>query len=664
MQTPHVSAEIRAEKTSAQPQTETWIGLRLNIIPRWHVYWLNPGDSGLPTKVQWTLPDGWEISDIQWPIPSRIKLLPLVNFGFDGDVLFGFKLKIPKDASGKKVISAKASWLVCKESCIPEKADLDFTVDVSPHAPMKNPWSISFDLLRGQQPQKNILQASIKAEDDKFNLVVSDEQKILENKKLDFFPYDSQILKTDDVESKREGNSVTLQLNKSDPFNAEAKSLRGILVTEEAALKKSFEVDLPLPTIGVKTEIAATAGEKAKSVPPTAASPLELILSVVFAFLGGIILNLMPCVFPVLGIKVMSLANHQSSSRKYHGEVYTVGVLCSFWLLTAILLSVRGAGESIGWGFQLQQPGFVITLVFLFTIMSANLAGLFEFGGRWMGAGSVLAAKDGYVGTFFTGVLAVIVATPCTAPFMGAAIGAALSQPAWGVFLIFTFLGLGLAFPFLLFSFFPQFLKFLPKPGRWMEVLKKLFSIPMLLTVVWLIWVLDQQLGSAGINRVLGALLILAFALFIHKRSRGQGGKLLAFVFLMSSLSFAYSAIQVKQARSTQAGVGWENFSEETLNKALAKSQPVFIDFTAAWCLTCQVNERVVLEKESMKSFFKENNILLLKADWTNNDPAITAMLERHGRIGVPLYLAYAKGSKEAKILPQILTETIIKESF
>lgn len=656
VRTPHVTAEIRAETKTLQAGLENWVGIRLDVIKHWHIYWRNPGDSGLPTRVQWILPKDWEISDVHWPIPEKIELLPLVNYGYEGDTLLGFKLKVPKGSFGKREISAKVSWLVCKESCIPEKAELNFTVDVSPGPAVRNPWALNFDRLRSEQPQPDILQPQFSLEGDRFDFAFSGAgKKEVQDKKIDFFPYDAQLVKAAKSEIKLESNRIVLSLGKAEPFNEAAKELRGILTVEDQGLKRAYELQFPLMGHAIP--------EISKPVAPVKAD-LNLVLSIFFGFLGGIILNLMPCVFPVLGIKVMSLVNHHGGSKKRHGEVYTLGVLISFWVLTAMLLSLRSAGQSVGWGFQLQQPGFVIALIFLFTVMSANLAGLFEFGGSWMGAGAALASKDGYIGTFFTGVLAVIVATPCTAPFMGAAIGAALSQPAWGVFLIFTSLGLGLAFPFLLLSLRPSLLKFLPRPGAWMERLKQLLSIPMFLTVVWLVWVVQRQLGDSALYRILWALVVLSFALFIHRRSAGQGGKFLAILFLVSSLSLGYSALQVKAETKVEISGDWQPYSEERLAKALSESRPVFIDFTAAWCLTCQVNEKVILEKESVRQFFREKNILLLKGDWTNSDPLITAALERYGRIGVPVYIVYAKGAKEAKILPQILNEKLITESY
>ncbi|RYZ96674.1 MAG: hypothetical protein EOP11_23140, partial [Proteobacteria bacterium] len=400
-----------------------------------------------------------------------------------------------------------------------------------------------------------------------------------------------------------------------------------------------------------------------------APEPTSLWVSALFAFVGGILLNLMPCVFPVLGIKVMALVSQGDGNKwhaRKHGKVYTLGVLVSFWALTAMLLGLRSAGQAVGWGFQLQQPGFVLLLVFLFTLISANLLGAFEFGGRWVGLGSNLAGREGYSGSFFTGMLAVVVATPCTAPFMGTAIGVVLAQPAWAVFAVFSFLAVGLAFPFLVLAYQPALLRALPRPGKWMENLKEFFAFPMAATVLWLLWVLGQQKGLDAAIGTAGAVLLLCMGFWAWHRFPGRAAH--AGAGLMFALSLAagigvLSLPQVQLGRLSKEGP-WLSYSEQALADARATGKPVFVDFTAAWCLTCQVNKTVVLEKEAMQAYFREKGVILLLADWTNSDPAITAALEKQGRIGVPLYLAYQPGQERAKVLPQILTQDILREAF
>lgn len=597
--TPHVIAELISENHSLQSgKADNLIGLRLEMAPQWHTYWRFPGDSGLPTEIVWHLPKGWKAGPLLWELPERILLPPLVNFGYSGETILGSQIEVPAgEPAGHKEIRASVSWLVCKEECIPEKVELSLSVNVSGEAPKPSAQAGLFPRLRREQPKTLSPLPELKVEEKRIGLRFADPPK----GELDFFPLVSMLVKSEAppvAESK--GGKTILWFDKADPFDVKATAFSGVLIVNG---KEAFEFSLPLA--------AAPAEAAVNTAKPAEESSAALL--VLFAFLGGLILNLMPCVFPVLGIKVMALVRHEREHARAHSLAYTLGVVLCFWALAAVLILLRSFGQALGWGFQLQYPPFVIFLILLFSFVTADFLGLIRWSGSWMGAGSQLADRGGYIGSLFTGVLAVLVATPCTAPFMGTALGATIGEAPWVIFLVFTALGLGLALPFLVLCSHPSFLAILPKPGLWMDRLKKIFAIPLALTVVWLIWVLMQQVG---------------------------GGK----------------AVSVDGA--------WQPYSEKVLQEQLNAGKPVFVDFTAAWCLTCQVNKRVVLDRESMQQYFREKGVVLLLADWTNRDPEITKALEKEGRVGLPLYLAYPAGATKAHVLPQILTEAELRSAF
>lgn len=668
VKTEHVTAEIISDGKFVRPGTPATIGLKLTMIPHWHTYWEFPGDSGLPTKVQWKLPGGWKTGAPQWEIPERIIVPPLVNFGYSGETVIGFQLDVPSGTKdGDYEISAAASWLVCKEECIPEKAELRFIITVKDNPPFEPPLDMPFEKvafmrLRNQQPRPapEGKHFTVVKEAKRIGLVAGDEDLKWLGSKPDFFPLEAGVVSGQKA-PKREGN--ILWMEKAEPFNEKAGSLKGILVVNEKSQipgrgfdRVAYRVDEGFPGAAV----APSLGEEGEP---------GLALAIVFAFLGGLLLNLMPCVFPVLGIKVMGMLENGAGNpwrARLHGKIYALGVLVSFWILTAVLLLLRRAGESVGWGFQLQEPGVVIALAFLFLFLAGNLGGFFELGGRWMGLGSRLAEKEGWLGSFFTGVLAVVVATPCSAPFMGSAIGLVLSQPAWAVFSVFTALGAGLAAPFVLLAYWPALLRVLPRPGMWMVRMKEFFAFPMLATMLWLLWVLGQQRGLDAAIIAAGGLLLLSLAAWVQHYFKSAAAKFVALLLAILALLVGFSPLKMKPAAAgiSASSEAWRPYSESALTEALNSGKAVFVDFTAAWCLTCQVNKKLVLDREAIQNYFREKEVVLLLADWTNHSPEITAALARHNRIGVPLYLGYPRGSKQAKVLPQILTDDIIRQAF
>ena len=376
--------------------------------------------------------------------------------------------------------------------------------------------------------------------------------------------------------------------------------------------------------------------------------------------MGGLILNLMPCVFPVLSIKALALV--REGNHRAEGLAYTAGVLASFAVLAAVLIALRAGGQQVGWGFQFHSPVFVLVVSYLLFLVGLNLSGFFDIGGGFTGVGSSLAARQGLAGSFFTGVLAAVVATPCTAPFMGAALAFALAQPAAVMLSVFLALGLGLALPFLVLAFWPAAQRWLPRPGAWMDRFKQFLAFPMFAAVVWLLWVLAQQTGPDGVALALGGLVLLAFALWLRRVSDGVAGAAGLVIGLLLAFSVTYW-IKPQPAADVRADATLEAYSAERLAELRAQKQPVFVNLTASWCISCLVNERVALSRPEVKDAFAKAGVVYLKGDWTREDPKITAVLKAHGRSGVPLYLYYAPGAAEAVVLPQLLTPGLVIEA-
>ncbi|MCZ6501882.1 MAG: protein-disulfide reductase DsbD family protein [Gammaproteobacteria bacterium] len=661
----NVEAELISEVSSIKPGEPFWVGLKQVIRPGWHTYWRNPGDSGAPTKLIWALPDGFSASEIHWPYPSRVPYGPLMNFGYHDEVVFPVQITVPDTiAAGQLRLRAKAEWLVCADICIPEDADLELLLPVSNETPVPIIAHAGyFQEARQKLPVDIGVQAEYSVGDDTISLsVVMSGLDASRIKSIDFFPYGEGVL---DFPKPQKLSIIDkgfqLDLIPGYNFDPIKSNLHGVIVvTEEAGgeLRTAFEVR-PLQAGATKSD------------------EINLVIALLFAFLGGLILNLMPCVFPVLTIKILSLVEARSDTGaiRTHGFVYVFGVVSSFLLIAAVLIALRATGEQIGWGFQLQSPVVVGLLIYLFVVIGLNLSGYFEFGLSLMGAGEGLVNRGGYSGSFFTGVLAAVVAAPCTAPFMGAAIGYALTRDAITSLAVFTSLGLGMALPYLLLCFSPALLDRLPKPGPWMETLKEIFAFPMFAAAVWLIWVLNQQNGSDGLLAILSGLLLIGFAIWLSKRQRVGAGKWVSrlAVLTLSVIALGLTGI----VRSTDAasvklneaavdnssGLVSEPYSPERLESLLAIG-PVFVNFTAAWCITCKVNDLVALSSDKVRAVFEMKNVSYLEADWTNEDPVITRALAEYGRSGVPLYLLYAKGNSSARILPQILTESIVIEAI
>ncbi len=664
-----VKAEhLTAELTSLAPQIAAGgtlqAGLVLTIEEHWHVYWVNAGDSGEPPKITWTLPPGITAGPMQFPAPQRLPLGPLMDFGYEDQVAFPVMLTAaPGMKPGKVHLDAKVSWLVCASQCLPGKAHLGMDIDVVP-GPLPAPPMVGAlgEAVTGL-PKPLPPSMSVSAVGDGKQILITLKTGS-EEEQAEFYPFDQdQIANAADQQIQTLPDGVKIWLQRaSDPSGpAEGapsgtlpKTLHGLI---ELSATESYDVtatvtpgNIPAPPLAAK-----------KAANPSDTKDLSAFSAIGLAFLGGLLLNLMPCVFPVLFLKGLALVNssgEEKSRQRAHGIVYTAGIVVSFWVIVGALLILRAGGRELGWGFQLQSPGFVAVLASLVFFLGLSLAGQFELGLSLTSAGGDLAHKPGLTGSFFTGVLATVVATPCMGPLMGAAVGFALAQPAWLTFIVFTALALGLALPYLALTMQPQWTRFLPKPGAWMETLKQATAVPLFGTAIWLTWVYGQLYAKDGINRMVPLLvcyLVLAIAGWALGKWPARWGSAIAAVLLI------LFALALPLRKITVETLTWEPYTQANFDAARASGHPVFIDFTAAWCLSCQVNEKAVLQSAEVESTLITNHVVLLKADWTQYDPTITRELAAVGRSGVPTYVMYPPGKmSNADVLPEFLTKDVV----
>jgi thiol:disulfide interchange protein len=669
---PKVDASLVPERLGVAPGGTVTVALNEIIRKKWHTYWINPGDAGAPTTINWHLPPGWSVGPIQWPYPKHLPVGPLMDFGYEDQVALLSDVKAPADAKpgDKATLTADVMLLVCAEVCVPEEKHLTLPMAVTASPPPSDAKTDSlFAATRAKLPHASPWSAIYDAGDKRFALLIqSPELVAAKPRATEFYPYADGMVEPAAVQ--RVGTSdkglvieskTGYKLVKKDKQTA--GKLAGLLVLTGAdgrvdALNIEAEPGA-VPTSSVTLEAGA--------------SDAELPQILLFALLGGLILNLMPCVFPVLSMKALALAANREApgSARAGAFAYGAGVVLSFLALAGALIALRAAGTSLGWGFQLQQPLFVTALALLIFAVGLNLSGLYEFGGAGVtNLGGGLARKEGATGSFFTGVLAVVVATPCTAPFMGAAMGYALTANADVALAIFAALGLGFAAPFVLIGLVPGALRLLPRPGAWMTTLRQVLAFPMYGAAIWLIWVLSLQAGSDGVLAALAAALMLAFALWVYGRSQGASGLRRAAGLVTAALALLGTGILIPRAGAgtppasaaslSQSALGYEPFSAARLQSLRAEGRPVFINVTAAWCITCLVNEKVALTGTRLARAFADHKVAALKADWTNQDSEITALLASHGRSGVPLYLYFGPGAEAAVVLPQLLTESTV----
>ncbi len=696
VKTEHVSAELVAERSAVQPGQSVQIGLRLQHAPHWHTYWRNPGDSGLPTTLRWTLPDGSHVGDIEWPAPKRLPIGPLVNYGYEGDLLLPLRYTAPATARAGDTLTlrAQANWLVCKDICIPENATLQLRLPIiaasaTPGATEHTPLFERTAAEKAVPLRDWTAQLQRAGRDLLLTIEAKTATATADLPPVHVFPYPEQLIVPAQHDAYRTPRGYAVKLTLQDGATL-PPALRGIAVAQgEPALgaptvwggtHRSIEFDAPVRNVAAITlPAAAQSLSGAAGTTPRVdtslshhAPSLSVLTALVLAFVGGMILNLMPCVFPVLSIKLLALAQHSAHKRslRSHALAYSGGVVLSFLALAAALLALRAMGSAVGWGFQLQEPAVVFALTLLFFAIGLNLLGGFELGHFVPMRLAAWRSQRPACDAFASGVLAVVAASPCTAPFMGAALGFAITQSALVALGVFAALGAGMALPYALLVLMPGWRARLPRPGAWMARLKQLLAVPMFATVVWLLWVLGQQAGSDASMRALLALLGLAMLLSLVRlpRVRSAVGKAVAMALFVSVLAWSWPEalppVAHAQAPKPQASDGpWEAYDETVLAQRIAQGQPVFIDFTAAWCVSCQVNKRLVLHSDETLRAFAQAKVTLMRADWTNRDVRITNALARLGRNGVPVYVLIRPG-REPLLLPEILTVRLVQEAL
>ncbi len=628
--------------------------LVIEMNPGWHTYWINPGDTGLPTLIHWDLPEGYKAGPIHWPTPERILTGTIVSLGYHGRVVLPVPISPSEEAKGTAHLSAKAEWLACADICIRETGafELDLPVADTPQEPF-NPL-IKEGLDNVPQLYKTPLEWQV--QDDAYQIIVPPE---LTDNRMDFFPLGDSVMGNGKPRftPAREGNTL---ITVAKGYTPAGDTLEGVLVSGQKAYLISA-LPAPAAVTGDSPNLTPDAAQASPAIPPDAkpsAPSLGLFSALLFALLGGLILNAMPCVLPVLALKLMALTKKAASSRReaaLHGVLYALGVVASFVALGGLLVALQHGGKAIGWGFQLQSPSFVMFLAAVFTLAALNFSGVFSIP-MLFGRLAAPSAQDSRSGSFLTGTLAVLVATPCTVPFMAPAVGYGLGSSPLHAMLVFLFLGLGMALPFLLVALWPRALALLPRPGAWMETMRQLFAFPLYGAAMWLLWLLASQNGLLSLAFGMAALLFLAMAAWVAGRRLGRMRIVLLF---FASLWMMYSATAPRHASAPAI----EPFSPARLEELRREGKPVFVNATAAWCLTCKFNEMNTLGRSNAKALFERRGVAYLLADWTRQDGEITRYLQSFGRQGVPMYVFYPPQG-EPVLLPQFLTYEALEQTL
>lgn len=679
--TDNVVARLVSEQSIVQPGASFSVALQLDIRDGWHTYWRNPGDSGQATSIRWNLPDGITAGEIQWPFPERQYVGPVANYGYHGTAMHLVELQLSEDwPAGKPIVlHADANWLVCEEECIPESGSVSLQVATGELARVDPIQAPVFNKLRETLPNSLAIASGYQyaADGRGLRLEFAAHAKLSKATKLEYFPFDwgfvsapaEQQVIIDDA-------FVSITTTKGDLVFSNV--VGGLLVaTSTSGAQQAFAVESTAGPLFTDASLPNTASKESVNAPTS--QPLGLLAALVLALLGGVILNLMPCVFPVLFIKALSLVSRsgeQAASNRRHGLAYTFGILVCFMVLGFALIMIRAAGQQVGWGFQLQSPVFVSLVAMVLFVLGLSLSGFVEIGTSFMGAGSSLASRPGYRGSFFTGVLAVVVATPCTAPFMGPAIGFAVTQSAPVTISVLLALGVGLALPYLVLSFVPALTHFLPRPGVWMQRVQQLLAFPLYASAAWLVWVLGQQSGINGVFVLLMLFILAALVIWVWQVTqpvRGAWqwfGRVSAVLLVMVMISL-FAMLDSKSSRGFNGvsqgdpssrsnagsqGTDYKVFSQAELTRLRNSNQPVLVNMTAAWCITCLANEKVALSSEQLRDYFAANGIVYMKGDWTNQDASITEYLASFGRSSVPLYVYYPPNAGPPRVLPQLLT--------
>jgi len=697
--TPQVRAELLAHAPEGVvPGQPVWLGLQITHQKDWHTYWKNPGDSGLPTELTWQLPAGLDVGETAWPVPSLFRVGKLANYGYGGQVLLTAPLQVPASfkppagGNGQIEVRLRATWLACRVECIPEEGSFVLQLPVRGSTAMHG---TAFAQAQAAQAQPLQGRSDITVEGERLQLRVSGLPASVHGQPLEVFPEPLAVLVPAAVPGKDwtqawQGDIWTASLPLSPDRGASLAQLPLVLAPAPgqgpagagaaagwhtvATVTGQWTPAAPLAGVSPALAAALQANQAATSAGVRAQATGSLLAALLGGLIGGLLLNLMPCVFPVLAIKVMGFARHGNNlhAQRVGGLAYTAGVVLSFMALGGLLLALRAAGEQLGWGFQLQSPGVVAVLAALFTLIGLNLAGVFEFGQFVPGRLATLQARHPAGDAFLTGVLAVAIASPCTAPFMGAALGFAIDMPAPQALAVFAALGVGMAVPYLLAAWVPAVALWLPRPGAWMDTFRRAMAFPMFATVVWLVWVLGQQSGIDGAGALL-ALLVAGSALVWSLTLRGRTRTVVASVLLAFGAwltgAIGPNVLQPMEAPTPVAGVGsapgvsWQPWSAQRVQALAEAGTPVFVDFTAAWCVTCQYNKRNALADANVLADFAKHGVTLLRADWTRRDPAITAALADLGRNGVPVYVLMAPG-RTPVVMSEILSVSELRAAL
>ena len=667
--TDQVRAELLAfAPDGVGPGKQVWVGLQIAHQPEWHTYWKNSGDSGLPTVLEFKLPAGIDPGEIAWPTPKKIPIGTLANYGYEGTVLLPVPLTVAPSFGGTQLdIKLKAAWLVCKKECIPQEGDFALSLPVKSSTGLQG---AAFQAAFDASPKSLKTDASqIEVAGNAIKVSLTGLPVALIGKTLAFFPETGSVIEpAANWTQAWQGNVWTAQI----PLSGQRTESPAVMPVVVALDKVAYRIEAPVkgewPKVAAAAQVPpaleaalkANATSGAAPVQPSAA-PMTFWLALLGALVGGMILNLMPCVFPVLAIKVVSFVKVKDQrTRVATGLAYTAGVTLSFLALGALLLGLRAAGEQLGWGFQLQSPAVVASLAVLFTLLGLNLAGLFEFGRFLPSRVASLQAKNPTIDSFLSGVLATAIASPCTAPFMGASLGYAVGLPAVQALSVFAAIGLGMALPYLAASAVPAIANALPRPGAWMVTFKQLMAFPMFATVAWLVWVLGQQSGIDGAGALLGLLVLLSLAIW-SLTLKGNARNTIATFSIAACALFIWATGQnitkVQETNVAQASLstGWQAWEPGRVDQLTATGQSVFVDFTAAWCVTCQYNKKTTLSHPDVLADIASKKVVLLRADWTRRDPAVTAALTQLGRTGVPVYVIYKPG-RAPVVLSEILS--------
>ncbi len=691
----HTQVQLLLSADTVRPGDTIWAGVDMKMDPAWHTYWKNPGEAGMATEIKWQLPPGVTAGETQWPLPEKLPPAEVTTYGYNHEVVLLVPLKLGADLKpGPLDLKANVTWLECKEECVPGSASVEAALNVSNETRISAD-AATIDLWKSKTPQPgDSLQALAwwkgPANGDTRPLILG-WTALDKTTQADFFPYANANFDVQAATENLPARAGGIRLGKTvQKFSGDwPKEISGLIVTKNGNSRTGFEVKLSIsdsPPAGETTSRTGVAPvsniSQSDKIMETGKMPV-LPLMLLYAFLGGLILNIMPCVLPVIALKILGFINHAQHEPRHVrvlGLVYAAGVLVSFLALAAVVIGVKAAGHHAGWGMQFGNPEFIVVLTTLITLVALNLFGVFEvtLGGRTLSAAGQLAAKQGAPGAFFNGLLATALATPCTAPFLAPALGFAFAQSPSLIVLIFLFVGLGLAAPYVVLSWNPAWLKFLPKPGAWMEKFKIAMGFPMLLTTVWLFNLAADDYGTnvlwLGVFLIMMAFAAWIFGEFVQRGRTGKGVALaIALILVIGGYAFALEnqlhwrePMTVADSIATSPdSIDWQPWSPDAVAKAQSEGHPVLVDFTANWCLTCQVNKKIAIDVPSVRAKLKEINAVALVGDYTHFPDNITTELNRYGRAGVPLVLVYPKEvDAQPIVLPEVLTPEIVLDAL